>query len=112
MSVIQINHFGKQAKRTVGSEHIFVVFSQRYELGATLMTSNLPFDEWTSVFGSERLTGVHFDRFIHPGQIQEMSGESFRRGTSKKALRRQTRALENQAPNAPTKTISQEDADP
>ena len=112
MSVIQINHFGKRAKRTVGSELIFDVFRQRYELDATLMTSNLPFDEWTSVFGSERLTGVHFDRFIHPGHIQEMSGESFRLGTSKKALRRQTHALENQAPNAPTKTISQEDADP
>jgi DNA replication protein DnaC len=95
MSVIQNNHFGKQAKRTVGSELLFDVFSQRYELGATLMTSNLPFDEWTSVFGSERLTGVHFDRFIHPGHIQEMSGESFRRRTSKKAQRRQTHALEN-----------------
>jgi DNA replication protein DnaC len=32
--------------------------SQRYERGATLITSNLPFDEWTSVFGSERLTGA------------------------------------------------------
>ena len=31
------------------------VFSQRYELGATLVTDNLPFDEWTTVFGSQRL---------------------------------------------------------
>jgi len=41
----------------VGSELLFEVFSQRYERGATLVTSNLPFDEWTSIFGSERLTG-------------------------------------------------------
>jgi IstB-like ATP binding protein len=34
-----------------GSELLFEVFSQRYERGATLVTSNLPFDEWTSVFG-------------------------------------------------------------
>lgn len=34
------------------------MISQRYERGATLITSNLPFDEWTSVFGSERLTGA------------------------------------------------------
>lgn len=38
-------------------ELLFEVFSQRYERGATIVTSNLPFDEWTSVFGSERLTG-------------------------------------------------------
>jgi IstB-like ATP binding protein len=43
--------------RFIGSELLFEVFSQRYERGATLVTSNLPFDEWTSIFGSERLTG-------------------------------------------------------
>jgi len=32
------------------------VFSQRYERGSTLVTSNLPFQEWTEVLGSERLT--------------------------------------------------------
>ena len=46
-----------------GAELLFEVFSQRYERGATLVTSNLPFDEWTSVFGSERLTGA-FQRLI------------------------------------------------
>ena len=39
------------------TELLFEVFSQRYERGSTVVTSNLPFDEWTSVFGSERLTG-------------------------------------------------------
>jgi len=32
--------------------------SQRYERGSTPVTSNLPFQEWTEVLGSERLTGV------------------------------------------------------
>jgi DNA replication protein DnaC len=41
-----------------GAELLFEVFSQRYERGSTVVTSNLPFDEWTSVFGSERLTGA------------------------------------------------------
>lgn len=36
--------------------------SQRYERGSTIVTSNLPFDEWTSVFGTERLTGALLDR--------------------------------------------------
>ena len=34
----------------------------RYEQGSTLVTSNLPFNEWTEVFGSERLTGALLDR--------------------------------------------------
>ena len=38
-----------------GAELLFEVFSQRYERGSTLVTTNLPFDEWTEVFGSERL---------------------------------------------------------
>ena len=38
-----------------GAELLFEVFSQRYERGSPFVTSNLPFDEWTSVFGSERL---------------------------------------------------------
>ncbi len=38
-----------------GAELLFEVFSQRYERGAIVITSNLPFDEWTEIFGSERL---------------------------------------------------------
>jgi DNA replication protein DnaC len=45
-----------------GAELLFEVFSQRYECGSTVVTSNLRFDEWTSVFGSERLTGALLDR--------------------------------------------------
>ena len=44
------------------AELLFEVFSQRYERGSILVTSNLPFDEWTEVFGSERLTGALLDR--------------------------------------------------
>ena len=44
---------------TTGAELLFEVFSQRYERGSILVTTNLPFDEWTEVFGSERLTGAH-----------------------------------------------------
>ena len=43
----------------------FEVFSQRYERGSILVTSNLPFDEWTEIFGSERLTGALLDRLTH-----------------------------------------------
>jgi DNA replication protein DnaC len=77
--------------------------SQRYERGSTLVTSNLPFDEWTSVFGSERLTGALLDRLTHHVHILEMNGESFRLATSKKAQR---------GPNQPRNPSPQGDAKP
>jgi hypothetical protein len=68
----------------VGGELLFEVLSQRYERGSTLITSNLPFDEWTSVFGSERLTGALLDRLTHHVHILEMNGDSFRLTSSRK----------------------------
>ena len=58
-----------------GAEPLFDSFSQRYERGAIITTSNLPFDEWTTVFGSERLTGALLDRLTHHVHILEMNDE-------------------------------------
>ncbi|MCP4779991.1 MAG: ATP-binding protein, partial [Hyphomicrobium sp.] len=56
--------------------------------GSTIVTSNLPFDEWTSVFGSERLTGALLDRLTHHVHILEMNGDSYRIAQSKDRARR------------------------
>jgi hypothetical protein len=45
-----------------------------YERGSTIVTSNQPFDEWTGIFASERLTGALLDRFTHHVHIFEMNG--------------------------------------
>ena len=73
-----IDELGYVPLSQTGSELLFEVFSQRYERGSTVVTSNLPFDEWTSVFGSERLTGALLDRLTHHVHILEMNGESHR----------------------------------
>ena len=46
--------------------------------------SNLPFNEWTEAFGSERLTGALLDRLTHHVHILEMNGESYRLKDSKR----------------------------
>jgi DNA replication protein DnaC len=61
-----------------GAELLFEMLSQRYERGSTMVTSNLPFAEWTEVLGSERLTGALLDRLTHHVHILEMNGDSFR----------------------------------
>ena len=62
-----IDELGYVPLSQTGAELLFEVFSQRYERGSTVVTSNLPFDEWTSVFGSERLTGGA-TRSAHPSR--------------------------------------------
>ena len=61
-----------------GAELLFEMISQRCKRGATLITSNLPFDEWTETFGTERLTGALLDRLTHRVNVLEMNGESYR----------------------------------
>jgi DNA replication protein DnaC len=74
-----------------GAELLFEVFSQRYERGSTMVTSNLPFQEWTEVLGSERLTGALLDRLTHHVHILEMNGESYRLKQSKRKRAGQTK---------------------
>jgi DNA replication protein DnaC len=50
-----IDELGYVPLSQTGAELLFEVFSQRYERGSTVVTSNLPFDEWTSVFGSPNI---------------------------------------------------------
>ena len=73
-----IDELGFVPLSKTGAELLFELVSQRYERAATLITSNLPFDEWTETFGSERLTGALLDRLTHHVHILEMNGESFR----------------------------------
>ena len=69
-----------------GAELLFELISQRYERGSTLITSNLPFEEWTETFGTERLTGALLDRLTHHVNILEMNGESYRLSQSRARL--------------------------
>ena len=70
-----------------GAELLFEIFSLRYERSATLVTSNLPFDQWTEVRGSERLTGARLDRLPHHVHILERNAERYRRKERKQAKR-------------------------
>ena len=83
-----IDELGFVPLSKTGAELLFELVSQRYERSSTLITSNLPFEEWTETFGSERLTGALLDRLTHHVSILEMNGESYRLGQSRKAAKK------------------------
>ena len=85
LKLLIIDELGFVPLSKTGAELLFEVFSQRYERGSVLVTTNLPFDEWTEIFGSERLTGALLDRLTHRVHILEMNGESYRLRQSRKA---------------------------
>lgn len=98
VQLLIVDELGYVPLSPTGAELMFEVFSQRYERGSTIVTSNLPFEDWTSVLGSERLTGALLDRLTHHVHILTMNGDSYRLRQS--AGRRQAaaaRAEQNQA---------------
>jgi len=83
VGLLIIDELGFVPLSKTGAELLFELISQRYECGSTLITSNLPFEEWTETFGTERLTGALLDRLTHHVNILEMNGESYRLNQSK-----------------------------
>ena len=71
---IEVTPLGKDAPVHV----LFQVFADRYERASTLVTTNLPFAEWTRVFGDASLTAALLDRLTHRCHIHEFDWESIR----------------------------------
>ncbi len=83
-----IDELGFVPLSKTGAELLFEIISQRYERGSIMITSNLPFDEWTETFGTERLTGALLDRLTHHVHILEMNGDSYRLKQSRKSQKK------------------------
>ena len=64
VKLLIVDELGYVPLSPTGAELLFETFSQRYEGGSTIVTSNLPFEDWTQVLGSERLTGALLDRLM------------------------------------------------
>ena len=62
----------------IGAELLFDIIANAYERQSLIVTTNLPFENWTEVLGSERLTGAALDRLTHRCHIIETTGESYR----------------------------------
>jgi DNA replication protein DnaC len=86
--LIVLDELGYVPFSKAGAELLFEVVSRAYERLSLIVTTNLPFEQWTEVMGSERLTGALLDRLTHRVHILEANGESYRLKDARKRRRK------------------------
>jgi DNA replication protein DnaC len=78
VELIVIDEIGFVPLHKDAAELLFQVISDCYERKSLIITSNLEFSQWNTVFGDNRLTAALIDRLIHHSHIVIFSGESYR----------------------------------
>src|ERR1700746_1703732 len=76
--VIVLDEVGYVPLADIGAEFLFQVIAERAERAALIVTTNLPFSEWTTVFPNPRLCKALLDRVTDRAHIVETGTESFR----------------------------------
>ena len=76
--LIALDEVGYVPLADIGAEFLFQVISERAERAAIIVTTNLPFSEWTTVFPNPRLCKALLDRITDRAHIIETGTESFR----------------------------------
>ena len=76
--LIVIDEVGFVPLHKDAAELLFQIISDCYERKSLIVTSNLEFSQWNTVFGDNRLTAALVDRLIHHSHIVIFSGESYR----------------------------------
>ncbi len=66
------------------ADDFFEVISKRYEAGSLIITTNKPFEEWSTIFGDTILAGAILDRVVHHSMIFTIKGQSYRSKTIQK----------------------------
>jgi len=82
-----LDEFGYVPFSKTGAELLYEVVSRAYERTSLIITTNLPFQAWTDILGSERLTGALLDRLTHRVHIVEANGESYRLRQGKRKIK-------------------------
>jgi DNA replication protein DnaC len=93
LDLLVLDELGYVPATKVGSELLFDVISTAYERTSLIVTTNLPFESWTEVLGSERLTGATLDRLTHRCRIIETKGESYRLQDAKARTNRNAKSV-------------------
>lgn len=90
LDTLVLDELGYVPFSKAGAELLFDVVSRAYERTSLIVTTNLPFEQWIEVLGSERLTGALLDRLTHRVHIIEANGQSYRLQDAKRRLKQRS----------------------
>jgi len=77
--ILQVDELGYLPIDKTGADLLFQVFSQRYENGSTLVTSNQAYKHWAKIFNNDAsLTSALLDRLLHHAETITIEGKSYR----------------------------------
>ena len=76
--LIALDELGYVPVAEIGAEFLFQVIAERAEKAAVLVTTNLPFSEWTQVIPNARLCKALVDRITDRAHIIETGSDSYR----------------------------------
>lgn len=91
LDLLILDELGYVPASKAGAELLFDVIATTYERNSVIVTTNLPFENWTEVLGNERLTGAALDRLTHRCHILETKGESYRLQEAKRRRTKRSR---------------------
>jgi len=78
-SIVLVDELGYLPIDKAGADLLFQVFSQRYETGSTIVTTNQAYKNWARVFNNDAtLTSAVLDRLLHHAETVTIEGKSFR----------------------------------
>lgn len=77
--ILLIDELGYLPIDKTGADLLFQVFSQRYETGSTILTTNEVYKKWTKIFNNDAtLTSAVLDRLLHHAETITIEGRSYR----------------------------------
>jgi len=78
-ALLVIDEIGYFPMNKEDAHHFFQVISRRYERGSTIVTSNLVFSQWSSIFANDKVvTTAILDRLLHHSHVINILGDSYR----------------------------------
>ena len=76
--LVAIDEFGYLPIDTEGARLLFQVIADGYEKRSLIITTNLEFSRWGTVFGDDNMAAAVIDRLVHHGRLLQFRGESYR----------------------------------